>query len=315
MLLENGHSVRIFCNHASVGDWLHDEAEVVELPKNPIAAYQQITELYQERPPDIAHSHDNLGYLAELTSVPHVTTSHSNWPRSWFLSRDHFLAGVVQEIPYDLLLRLSDAAVAVSEYSQRQLASRYNSSEVVYNGVQVPEDVSYSSDQSFLFVGTVDNRKAKYLPQIWEHIESQSDATLDVVGNPSSERIVEALRLFESVTVHGKVDKIEPFYTDSSVLLFPSRAEACPLTVLEAQAHGLPVVAFDVCSHSELIRDRTGDVVSPYDIDSFATAAIHQLLDYNQDVFELCRENIKDKFNVGYMFQEYLELYHALTNR
>lgn len=50
-------------------------------------------------------------------------------------------------------------------------------------------------------------------------------------------------------------DAMASCYQAADVLLFPSIAENQPLQVLEAMASALPVVAFDTCGVSELIRD------------------------------------------------------------
>lgn len=64
--------------------------------------------------------------------------------------------------------------------------------------------------------------------------------------------------------------RLDREYADAGALAFPSRFEGFPLTVLEAQSHGLPVVAFDVKGSKEIITSGAqGSLIEPFDIDDF----------------------------------------------
>lgn len=58
-------------------------------------------------------------------------------------------------------------------------------------------------------------------------------------------------------------------YHASTLLLFPSRADTLPLTILEAMASRLPVVAYDVGGISFQLDKGSGCLISPGNIDSF----------------------------------------------
>jgi len=319
-LLNQGHEVSIVTNDGETEtDWFSSEIDVVTKPRRPIQGYRIIKSHLQEFEPDIIHSHDNLGFYFESFSIPHVVTSHSNWPRSWFLSAEHFVEGFALELPHDVLLRAATEAVAVSDYSQQQLQKRRIDSSRVYNGVKIPELDSEPSHQasdspSFLFVGRVGPRKAKYLPDIWRKIRSEDEsATLKIIGYPADDSLSSELKDSQGVSFLGNVDSLCKYYSEADTLLFPSRAEACPLTVLEAQSYGCPVVAFDICSHQELINaDATGAVVPAYETDEFATEALRWASGQTKHTTEACRDWIADNYSNEQMIQDYIELYREL---
>lgn len=58
-------------------------------------------------------------------------------------------------------------------------------------------------------------------------------------------------------------------YHASTLLLFPSRADTLPLTILEAMASRLPVLAYDVGGISFQLDNGSGCLISPGDVDSF----------------------------------------------
>jgi glycosyltransferase involved in cell wall biosynthesis len=68
-------------------------------------------------------------------------------------------------------------------------------------------------------------------------------------------------------------------YARADLFLYPTRFDCAPLVVMEALAHGLPVVAPRAFALPELVRDGiTGTLFRPGDIDG-AAAAVRELLD------------------------------------
>ncbi len=66
-------------------------------------------------------------------------------------------------------------------------------------------------------------------------------------------------------------------YHLSTMLLFPSLADTLPLTILEAMASGLPVIAYGVGGVPFELEDDSGMVITPGDVQSFH-AAVEYLL-------------------------------------
>ncbi len=76
--------------------------------------------------------------------------------------------------------------------------------------------------------------------------------TLDTLGS----EIVEILNTDSRIKLHqGSVDNIFEVYQYSDVLLWPSKREGLGLPIVEALAHGLPVVVSDGLMMKEWIRD------------------------------------------------------------
>lgn len=319
-LVDEGHKVSIITNEGNTKtDWFTSDIEVVQKPRRPIKGYKIIRDHLTEFEPDILHSHDNLGYYFEPFSIPHVVTSHSNWPRSWFLSKKHFLEGFALEIPHDILLRAATQPVAVSDYSRRQLEKRRIKPDQIYNGVKVPdidETVTEDGTKNLLFVGRVGPRKGKYLPEIWDKIQERgTNIELDIIGYPADDSLSKQLEAANDVEFHGSVESLSPYYEKADALLFPSRAEACPLTVLEAQAYGTPVIAFDICSHNELINTgHTGSVAPAYDTHKFASEALNWVSKDRSETISVCRQWILDNYSNQNMIEEYIELYERIVD-
>ncbi|MBU6048530.1 glycosyltransferase [Lacticaseibacillus paracasei] len=58
---------------------------------------------------------------------------------------------------------------------------------------------------------------------------------------PDSADTRQVLRLGDSVRFNDYTNDISQVYEQAQLLILPSRAEGLPLTLVEAQAHGLPI--------------------------------------------------------------------------
>jgi len=87
---------------------------------------------------------------------------------------------------------------------------------------------------------------------------------------------------FTGLVAHGDLDT---FYARADILANPSLSEAFGMTLIEAMAHGMPVIATRAGGMVEIVRDgETGLLVEPGDIKGLADAIVRLLSDV-----QLCR--------------------------
>jgi glycosyltransferase involved in cell wall biosynthesis len=99
----------------------------------------------------------------------------------------------------------------------------------------------------------------------------------DGPGRAEVEHEVERLGLAGSVVLVGERDDVPELLADASVFVLSSTSEGLPISILEAMAAGLPVVATAVGGAPELVVDgETGLLVPPRDPAALA-AAIEKL--------------------------------------
>jgi glycosyltransferase involved in cell wall biosynthesis len=68
---------------------------------------------------------------------------------------------------------------------------------------------------------------------------------------------------------------LEKEYSGASLFIIPSRYETPGLTLLEAQSHGLPAVAFDVPGPIDIMKEKLQGVrIKPFDINEFSSAIL-----------------------------------------
>jgi len=99
------------------------------------------------------------------------------------------------------------------------------------------------------------------------------------------------------------------------VFLLPSYFEGLPYTILEAMAHGLPVIATNVGAIPEVIEEGiNGFLINPGDIDDL-TKKIKTLITNKALIEEIGKNNrrkIADKYSMDKQVENYKNLYTSL---
>jgi glycosyltransferase involved in cell wall biosynthesis/cellulose synthase/poly-beta-1,6-N-acetylglucosamine synthase-like glycosyltransferase len=109
--------------------------------------------------------------------------------------------------------------------------------------------------------------------------DTHADFHLDVVGDgpsrPGLEALRRDLRLERHVTFHGAADDVRGFLAAATLFVQSSLSEGISLTLLEAMAAGLPIVATRVGGTPEVVEQGlTGILVAPQDPEGLARSML-----------------------------------------
>lgn len=139
-----------------------------------------------------------------------------------------------------------------------------------------------------LFVGRLDKAKGlNTLLEAWSAERASTLPRLIVVGEGALEPDLRAAHDEGRLEWRGWQDREDVLLLmrDAGVLLFPSRVYegGTPMSIVEAFASGLPVVAANMGTMQSMIEpDATGMLVPPGDASAFADAAVSILSDPNR---------------------------------
>jgi glycosyltransferase involved in cell wall biosynthesis len=132
---------------------------------------------------------------------------------------------------------------------------------------------------------------------------------------PALESEVRRLGLDSVVDLAGARTDVAELLAASDLFVLSSRSEGLPLSVLEAMAAGLPVVASSVGGIPELVLEgETGFLVPPGDPQRLA-GAIERLLDdppLRRRLGAAGRTRVQERFNLASSRQAHLDLYASL---
>ncbi len=192
--------------------------------------------------------------------------------------------------------------VTISKYSRKKILNYYNVDEskirIVPNGVDVEKFMqlndSVSKKQSktddeisVLFVGSLIPRKGlNLLIEAAKKIVKQiPNVKFKIVGDgPLKNHLIDSLkqnRILSNFVFLGKIkdDELPAIYSSADIFVLPSIQEGQGIVLLEAQACGLPVVAFDSGGVKEALRNReTGFLVESQNVEALTDALIELVL-------------------------------------
>ena len=170
--------------------------------------------------------------------------------------------------------------------------------------MNIPED-----KKILLHISPNISEKLKGINRVVELANRMNDYQFIVVGNNSNK-----ISFPENVIILPHTynqDELAEYYSLADCFLMTSSRETCPTVCLEAVACGCNVVGFDVGGVPETIPQEMGEVVEPFDMDSYEKAVrkwagIKTPEEYiNKLHFDLSREE---------MTRKYIEVYENLLN-
>lgn len=229
-----------------------------------------------------------------------------------------------------LLGRHFDQLVAVSEDVGDRLIGEFGFPRtrvsVIHNGIAVPSRVSGPPAGATPVVGSAgrlapvkDYRLMVEIGRIL--LERQESLTFELAGDgperPALEERIATGGLADSFLLRGEVDDLDSFYRRLHVYLNTSLHEGLPLSVLEAMAHGVPVVAPRVGGLEEILTDGVeGFLVEGRDPRRYAEKCLLLARDHGlrAAMGAAARKKVREGFSCQAMADAYSGLYLALAS-
>ncbi len=218
----------------------------------------------------------------------------------------------------------ADRVLCVSEgvrqFAAETLRVPENKLQVIPNGIDVDTitPTTYAEPierkRRILAVGRLDEQKgfdwliflsAKLLRE-------KPDWELVIVGDghllPELNRQIELGGLSDSVHLAGWQADLPSWFRSSEIYVLSSRWEGMPNALIEAMAHGLPVIATQVEGARELLSGELAEQLITHDQTAAAQAVLCRLMEdaaLRQHLGESNRQQIEAHFSLGQMLRSY----------
>jgi glycosyltransferase involved in cell wall biosynthesis len=130
--------------------------------------------------------------------------------------------------------------------------------------------------------------------------------------------LIEKLSLQKHVRLLGQINDVSSLLARASLFVLPSLSEGIPLTILEAMARGLPIVATRVGGTVEaVVEGKTGVLVPPADSAALSAALLQMRGEagWARALGLAGRRRVEQNFDVRVMVARYEELYRACGRR
>jgi len=297
-LTRRGHEVSVV---SLPGSWLQRQlaggpVEVIpsDLHRWPPGELRRMAAMVRQRNVDVVHTHMSRAHffgvlLRWFAGVPSVATAHSRLFQLHWMFNDHVIAvseatrrfqqrvNLVRHSRLTTILNFIDDRRAFELRPDRRAAVR---AEVGVDGASLLAGV----------VGSIIPRKGQlYLVRALPKILSACpNARLVLIGTtkPTPGYVAEVRAEAERLGVASRIvwlghrDDAAEVMGALDLFVLPSLEESLPLSILEAMAAGLPVVATAVSGIPEVVRqNETGMLVPPRDSNALADAIIALLAD------------------------------------
>lgn len=265
--------------------------------------------MIMEEKPALIHTHGYkaglLGRLCgALCSKPIVSTFHAG-------EKSIGRVGL-----YDALDRytafLSDRSLAVSDL----IASRILANASVVNNFVDTERCKKSDGKQVAFVGRLSQEKGA--DRLIELADSNTTQSIHVYGDGPLMSVLRSAKR-ENLVLHGSVKNMDEVWPNIQLLIMPSRYEGLPLSAIEAMAHHIPVVAFNVGGLDRLIKNGiNGWLIEPGNLQKMSlsinnwTASNGRL---KSVVGTMARQIVEDEFSCRAVLPFYQGLYGQLTKK
>lgn len=271
--------------------------------------------------PEILHTHNTAGFVygvaaGVIAGVPKIIhTRHGQ----------RFESSARQTRMFRLMSRWVDRVVTVSSDARRLTIEEGIEAEktvAIRNGVDLNR-FSMPTNRSLGRIAVVarlspEKDIASLVHAVKIMAQQSVSPHLDVIGDGSERESLQSLvttfGLNDQVHFHGIRDDIPAVLADASIFVLPSLTEGISLTLLEAMASGLPVVACNVGGNPEVVQDgESGFLVPPGDPSALA-GAILKLHHDNELAAKLGlagRRRVEQQFCIHRMISSYEKLYRG----
>ena len=261
-----------------------------------------------------------LGYLCRVPVALHL---HAGRYPEYYRTQCGPLARRLMRFAFDR----ARAVVAVSGELQAWVRSVSSQEHVIvlHNPVLLPQrrPTPARAPATLVFLGHIETAKGchELLRAMGAIVAAVPQARLLLCGDGQRDEaraVAAALGLQASVDLPGWVDAGEraALLDMATVFVLPSHAEGLPMSLLEAMAHGVPVVATAVGGIPEAVRDGVeGLLVAPGDTAALAAAVLGLLADPDARVRlgAAGRERVRSEFSSTKMVATLEDLYEKLA--
>ena len=335
LLVELGHRVdrdRFELMFVSLSDRnvLSDDIEATNWPVVTLAQPEglrpgsvfRLAALMRKWKPGIVHTHDPKSLIygapaARLARVPRVIhTCHGNVLAPY--SRGARL--------FQMAFWFADMMVCVSDGTVQQMVEigiNPRKIQMILNGIDT-ESFSFSGPQLGGNAVTVSRLSPeKDVDNLLRAVaiirETCPSFRVDIAGDgpcmADLQATVRELGIASQVRFLGLVRDVPSLLKRSSLFILPSLTEGVSLTLLEAMACGLPIVATRVGGTPEVVVEgETGLLVSPGSPEELAQAILcmHQNPERGRQMGGMARQRIETHFDIRRMVSDYEEMYRVL---
>ncbi|MEI5985200.1 MULTISPECIES: glycosyltransferase family 4 protein [Sphingobacterium] len=219
-------------------------------------------------------------------------------------------------------IKLFDRFVVLTEEDKNYWGALNNILVIPNANSFTPNSLAELNIKQVIAVGRYDFQKHfDSLIRIWERVDKQNpDWKLKIFGSGPLEselqQQINDAQLQHSVSLERPVKNIEKEYLNSSIIALTSRYEGLPMALLEAQACGLPMVAYACkCGPKDIITDGENGFLIPEENETLFAKRLLELMNSENRRREMGRKAFENSTNYSEdrVMEKWINLFTELT--
>ncbi len=222
------------------------------------------------------------------------------------------------------VLRSSDKIITVSKFMKRlveKMGVEDDRVKVIYNGVNI-QNPARGDVRRLIYVGAfVKQKGVDILIRAFKDIQSKiPDIELVLVGDGPERKRLQNLAAdlgIRDVRFTGMMEDLDPFFTERSVFVLPSREEGFGIAILEAMERGVPVVASRVGGIVEIVQDGKSGLLFERENPEALSSAVMKIFGDDRLMEELVKNGKKraSEFSWDVMAMETEDVYREIIKK
>lgn len=232
----------------------------------------------------------------------------------------HFLVRQLRKRLYPLAQGIIAQTQRAKEQKQIMLGEKYDNIKVIPNPIR-PITTYEALEKENVILGVGRHYHVKGLDRlitVFSQLE-ENNWKLQIAGDygPQTQDLkdlLKRLKIEDKVELLGPVKEIDKVFSQAKIFVLPSRSEGFPNALIEAMAHGLACISFDVLAGpAEIIKhDVNGILIEDADVDSMKNSLNNLMQDEDlrrslgEEAFKL-KEELSVK-RIGDMFLDFIDV-------
>ena len=312
---------------------LRDDLEIYEIHKPPglnPAVIWQLLSLAKRCKIELIHTHNPAPhfYGALVGFILRIPVIHTKHGRNYPADRKKIWLNRISSFLTNRIVAVSRDAADICRSVEKIPASKVT---VILNGIDTakfyPKEKIHAAKTGKVLIGivarlSVEKDHQTLLLAYKLLAEKTAGFHLNIIGDgllrEDLERMVRQLGIESIVSFCGMCHDIPGHLRNLDIFVLSSTTEGISLTLLEAMATSLPVVATDVGGNPEVVIDgETGFIVPPKNPREMADKLLRLITDENlrRQMGEKARKRVEEHFGIKETVRQYQELYNCLMRK
>ncbi|MGF1583342.1 MAG: glycosyltransferase [Gemmataceae bacterium] len=275
----------------------------------------RIAALFRKWRPDVVHTHNTraLFYAGPASKLARVPQLFHTWhgvnlrgsPREALFFR------ILGWLPQELIAVSHDAAEKMAN-----LGIPNSKIQTIWNGIDLDKFAYAGPNPSGPIITVARLSPEKDIQTLVRAIhvvkQQKPDVRLEIVGDgvcmSDLRDLTSELGLDENIHFHGQSHEVPKLLQRSSLFVLPSLTEGVSLTILEAMARGLPVIATNVGGNPEVVAEGVTGLLVPSQSSEKLAEAILRLWEHpgeQQAMGQAGRNRVEEHFTIRGMVETY----------